>query len=171
MVKLTFDMPEHFAITLGKRGEEKSFVQFNWADMPANAIVAMLEYGAQRTFNDKVGGSDKTLADKIRVTQENVDRYKQGIVRKPRAQTASEEVWVPILRELIRDNLSDAKRKEYKALDAEKRNEWLDAIFDDMSEEMQENYETAAREQHEEREAEKAAKRAKLAKLKGLGSL
>lgn len=171
-ITIKLDAPT-FAIALGKRGDGPTkHVEVELAKLAPAALEAIFLYGMQRRFNDAAGGSDKTVDDKVKIVTELRDNFYAGIVRKPRATGSAEEPWRTILRQLVRENLSDKQRKEYKDVDAEKRNDWLDDVFDGFEDEMQQNYVEFAKEMYDRQQAEKAAKAAGLAKLKGkLGGL
>ena len=166
MIKITIELPREFHVRLGARTGEPRTVTVDWDKMPQAALAAIFTYGAQRKFNDAAGGGDKTLDDKVKIVEDLRSAFENGQVRKARVSGAGEEPWMPALRGLIRDNLTDAQRKEYKELDADKRNDWLEAVWDNMSETQSENYEEAAKEQHEAEMEVKAAKAARAAKLK-----
>ena len=73
-------------VTIGKRAEDgdaRSFEIFT-KDLPLVSLAATLQYGIQRFINDKIGGSDKKLADKFAIAETLMLNLRQGKVRKTR---------------------------------------------------------------------------------------
>lgn len=75
-----------YEVTIGKRAGETRTFQVNLADFPANAIEKIIAYGVQRTFNDKVGGSDTTLEEKAETVRQLIERWKRGDIGRAPAQ-------------------------------------------------------------------------------------
>ena len=75
-----------YEVTIGKRSGETRTFRVNLADFPANAIEKIIAYGVQRTFNDKVGGSDSTLEEKAKAVQLLIARWKRGDIGRAPAQ-------------------------------------------------------------------------------------
>lgn len=75
-----------YEVTIGKRAGETRTFQVNLADFPANAIEKIIAYGVQRTFNDKVGGSDTTLDEKAETVRQLIERWKRGDIGRAPAQ-------------------------------------------------------------------------------------
>lgn len=166
-MELKFNFDNTFVVSIGARSDEATrHVEIDVAKLPANALEAIFHYGLQRKFNDAIGGKDKTLDEKVKIVREMADRFYAGLVRKPRGEGSGEAPWMRFLRGLVRDNLDSAQKKEYKALDADKRDEWLDEIADKMDDAVRENYVLFAKELHEEDLAVKAKRAAMAARLK-----
>jgi hypothetical protein len=89
-------------VTIGKRAEDgdaRSFELFA-RDLPIVSLAAIYNYGFQRFFNDKCGGSDKKLADKFAIVETLMLNLRQGKVRKTRTV---EEPANPIEAEALRE--------------------------------------------------------------------
>lgn len=89
-MQITFNVPDTFAVTLGKRDGTPTSVAIPIAAFPENVLAAIFGYGVQRKFNDSVGGSDKTLDDKVAGVNDLIAQFKNGEVRA--ARTAGEAV-------------------------------------------------------------------------------
>lgn len=123
--------------TLGKRGDGDTFtLQATWGDLPANAQERIIRYGFQRIFNDRVGGSDKTLDDKVKAAKEMLEAFKRGEVHAVRTSSGD-----PVLDETRRLALaawklangdkaeSDKRIARVKAMDDDERDAHADAIL------------------------------------------
>lgn len=75
-----------YEVTIGKRAGETRTFRVNLADFPAHAIEKIIAYGVQRTFNDKVGGSDSTLDEKAATVEALIERWKAGDIGRAPAQ-------------------------------------------------------------------------------------
>lgn len=72
--------------TIGRRevGEDAKVFQVKFADLPLVAIDRIIRYGTQRFINDKLGGSDKTLATKCEMASNIIVELYNGEVSKRR---------------------------------------------------------------------------------------
>src|SRR5690554_1471601 len=105
-----------FTTTIAK---EKTF-ELRMAEFPINAILTMLAHGAQRKFNDAVGGSDKTPETKVELAGKMIEEYKQGIVSKRREGSAVDDVTRvgrKVMRGLLPQLLDAASLKKFRAMD------------------------------------------------------
>lgn len=153
-----------YAVTLGKREGNPTVIDLPLADMPVNAWLKIVRYGAQRTFNDAVGGADTVLADKVAAVNAMVADYVKGDVgRKVAAGVDAVTAEIrTILRGMVKAQVGAEKWKSDWA-DADDLGERLDAVFAKQPEAAQ----ATLRETAETNIAERAARKAKLA---GLGA-
>lgn len=122
--------------TIAKQDKEhaKTFA-IAFAEFPLNAIESMALHGAQRKFNDKVGGSDIKAEDKVKGAESMIEAYKRGEVETPRgtgapkatkaetlARTFARKAW------FAKYGKDESKVEEWKALDAKERNAKCDEI-------------------------------------------
>src|SRR5690554_2224127 len=77
-----------YEVTIGKRSGETRTFRVNLSEFPAHAIEKIVAYGVQRTFNDKVGGSDTTLEEKAKAVQLLIARWKRGDIGRAPAESA-----------------------------------------------------------------------------------
>lgn len=68
--------------TIGARSGEGQAVEWRAAEMPADALMRIFEYGAQRIFNDRVGGADSTIDQKVEAARKMVDAFRRGEIRR-----------------------------------------------------------------------------------------
>ena len=115
--KTTFDIPiEHF---------------------PLVALERFIVYGAQRVFNDAIGGSDKSPESKIETVGRMIDEYQAGTISKKRASSAPTTNLQTVARQLARTALrtvyaadSGLDFKSFTDLDRLAQNEKLDKIIE-----------------------------------------
>lgn len=159
----------NYAVTVGKRSGNGVSRAIPLADMPANAVLAIVNYGVQRKFNDAIGGSDTTQEEKLATVDKMIEAYLAGDVGRARAEGVTPmqaEIRI-ILRKLVKDQMGAEAYKT--ASNADDFNETLDAIFAEQSDEDRAAIEAAAR---EALEAKAKAKQATSGlKLGGLAKL
>lgn len=169
-ITLTLEIPTEYVVT--SRG---SHVKVNLAKIAREFPATFLELACHGT-TQKVADSVATLRPQEGETAEGAtvrqmsaarDGLEAGQWKRKRAARAGEPDYMRHLRALVRDNLADALRKEYKDLDAEKRNDWLDEVFESFDDEKAANYVAAAEEALADEVAEKAKKAKRLAALGG----
>lgn len=68
--------------TIGARSGDGQSIDWIASDMPAEALLRIFEYGAQRIFNDRVGGSDSTVEAKVEAARGMIEAFKRGEVRR-----------------------------------------------------------------------------------------
>lgn len=95
-------MADTYAVTLGKRDGNPTSVAIPVGEFPPNVIAAIFAYGVQRKFNDSVGGSDKTLDDKVAGVKELVEQFKRGEVRAARVAGESVDPFTAAVRTVMR---------------------------------------------------------------------
>ena len=116
-----------YEITIGKRAGETRTFQVNLADFPAHAIRKIIAYGVQRTFNDKVGGSDTTLEEKAETVRQLIERWKVGDIGRPPAQSV--DAVTAEARKLVRAMLRKSRPDIWKKVrDAENKDALLDKV-------------------------------------------
>lgn len=102
------------------------------ADMPINSILELLRYGAQRKFNDAIGGSDKSPGDKVAMAKSMLEDFKTGVIGK-RRESASVDARTTIARQImfawVRPKLSKEQKAKIKAMEADARVKWLDDMI------------------------------------------
>lgn len=116
-------------VTLGKRSGNIHVLPCKVADFPANAIESIFTYGGQRKFNDKVGGADSEVEDKIAEAEAMIERFKEGIVG--RVSAAGVDAFTHECRLAASRALRKTAKEVWaklKDLNADERNERLDAI-------------------------------------------
>jgi hypothetical protein len=150
-----------YAVTLGKREGNPTTLPIPMADMPASAWHAIVSYGAQRKFNDAVGGSDVDLATKIASAQAMIGDFIAGRVgRQTAVSTSPLEVAIRnVLRGLLVAKMDATQKAAWTALEAADRNKQLDARFAGLPEATQAKITAKAR-----ADIAEAAKRAAEAK-------
>lgn len=133
-------MAATFSTTIAKT---KTF-ELPMADFPINAILTMLAHGAQRKFNDAVGGADKSAETKVEMAAAMIAEYKDGVVSKRREAAAGVTVEVAagrkIMRGLVPQILNAEQVKTFRALTAAEQNakldEWVDANREALADEI-----------------------------------
>lgn len=157
--KITFALDaSEFHVMLGKRAGNAKPVTVDLTRLPENALAAIFLYGMQRKFNDKVGGADKTVEEKVKAAEAMRDRFYDGEVSAPRGTGAGKPAWWKFAAATIRENLkSHAKHGQaYKEADTAGREEMVQKAWDNLPAEKQAEIQTAAEERLEaEREAAK----------------
>lgn len=119
-----------FSTTIAKT---KTF-ELKMADFPLNAILAMLGHGAQRKFNDAVGGKERngeeyTAEMKVADAEALIDDFKKGVVTKRREGGGTDTrtaIARSVMRSLVPNLLSKDDVKKFRALEAAEQNEKLD---------------------------------------------
>lgn len=145
--------------------------RFQLDALPPHIIAELAMHGLTQKLADSCATlrpkENETETDCIRRQMADVyDALRAGNWKRRRTGNATDPL-LPILRGLLRENMSDAQRKEYKKLNTgDERNEFLDAILDGMDDEIADRYREFAQEEYDRLEAEKAERAAKLAKLK-----
>lgn len=101
-------------------------------EFPAEALVALMQYGIGRKFNDKVGGGDKTAATKVELATKMLADWKEGKIGRQAAAGVTDEI--KVRRQLIAQAIRAAgKGDDIKDLDAAALAEKCDAVFDAQS--------------------------------------
>lgn len=153
-----------YAVTLGKRNGEPTSIAIPLADMPANAVLKIMAYGAQRTFNDAVGGSDKTLDAKVTEARELIARYVAGDIGRRAAEgvdALTAEIR-KIMKAMVKAKVgAEAWKNEWA--EADDLDERIDAVFAKQAEAFRKDTEAAAQAAIDERNARRA-------KLSGMGA-
>lgn len=117
-----------YAVNIGKRSGDAINIPLPLADMPANAWLKIVNYGAQRTFNDAVGGSDTDTAAKADKVREMIEQYLAGDIGR-RAATGVDAV-TSAIRSIMRQLWKAQDKDGYNAAkDEDDLDERLDAIF------------------------------------------
>lgn len=120
-----------FSTTIAKT---KTF-ELKMEDFPINAILAMLSHGAQRKFNDAVGGKERegkeyTAEMKVADAEALIEDFKKGVVTKRREGGGTDirtSVARSIMRSLVPNLLGKDDVKKFRDLDAAEQNAKLDA--------------------------------------------
>lgn len=102
MPSITFEIPDSYAVTLGKRDGNPTSVAIPVTEFPANVLAAIFAYGVQRKFNDSVGGSDKTIDDKVKGVNDLIEQFKAGEVRAARTGGESVDPFTAAVRAVMR---------------------------------------------------------------------
>lgn len=105
------------------------------AEFPLEALGKFLAYGAQRVFNDAVGGSDKTADDKCALVKTMIAEFKEGNIGKRRTSVSVDNV-TKVARQFARKALRAvfvAKDKDWKGFTERERAE-QDLILDKVLE-------------------------------------
>lgn len=130
--EVTFPADMVLETTIGRRAGDGKTLQFRLGDMPLAAVEKMLRYGAQRIFNDAVGGADTTVADKVTQAQAMIERFKAGeIGRAVRAGVDAVTAEArKLMRLAVRKSMPEVWKK-FKDLPKDdqdaKLDEWLEA--------------------------------------------
>lgn len=118
-----------FDVTIGKRdGIKHSFV-VDLGKLPMASINAILTYGIQRIVNDKCGGADKTADEKAEIARKTIERLNDGSIAMRMPRSEGEPEINRFIRAEVRRCLSTESKREYKALAADDRDDYLDAKF------------------------------------------
>ena len=118
-----------YEVTIGKRSGETRTFKVNLADFPAHAIERIIAYGVQRTFNDRVGGSDTTLEEKAETVRLLIERWKRGDIGRPTPQTV--DALTAEARKLARATLRKSRPDIWKKIkDSSNKDELLDKIVE-----------------------------------------
>lgn len=119
-----------FTTTIAK---QKTF-EVDVTKLPANALEKIIAYGVQRTFNDAVGGSDKTPETKIEMVEKLIADYMKGEIGRQPGQSVD-----PLTKEMrsiaraeYRKALTNAGKKysEFTSKPADEQNAKLDEIIE-----------------------------------------
>lgn len=121
-----------FETTIAK---EKTF-QLKLEDFPIEAVVALMQYGVGRKFNDAVGGADKDAATKVSLAAAMIEDWKAGKIGRQARESVTDEVKVrrAVLTDLLKGT---AAADKLKGLEADKRAEALDNMFEKQPEATQ----------------------------------
>lgn len=99
-------------------------------DFTVEGILALLAHGAQRKFNDAVGGADKDATTKVQLAEAMITEWKEGKLAK-RSASAPVTDWAKMARKVLREQLGNALSaddlKKFRAMDAAEQNKKLDA--------------------------------------------
>lgn len=119
-----------FETTIAK---EKTF-QLKLEDFPIEAIVALMQYGVGRKFNDAVGGADKDAATKVALASGMIEDWKAGKIGRQRAEGATDEVKVrrQVLADLIKGTAAGEK---LKGMETAAKAAALDTLFEKQGDE------------------------------------
>lgn len=161
---------ESFAVTIGKREGNPVSIPVPVADMPANALFAMFAYGVQRKFNDAVGGSDKSVDDKVKAAREMIEAFTRGEVAKARGTGESVDPVTAEIRTMLRSDVKAAWIKAnsaegWKALEEDAIVAMLDAAFAEQDDETRAAIESVAKANLEAKAAIKNATKGLTGKL------
>lgn len=114
--------------TLGKRsGEDKKTFQLPAEKLHISAVEKVMRYGFQRLVNDRVGGDDMTLEDKIKDSEIFLGKLCDGTWRTE-ARRQSADLFTTVMRKHVIGLLPKEKRKQLAEL-ADKGVAYLDAVF------------------------------------------
>ena len=105
--------------TIGRRevGEDAKTFQVKFADLPLVAIDRIIRYGTQRFINDKLGGSDKTLAMKCEMASDIIVELYNGTVSKRREAVPADPMSkfrIEALKEIAGDSWAKINKLENK---------------------------------------------------------
>lgn len=103
--------------------------ELKMAEFPINALLTLLAHGAQRKFNDAVGGADKTAETKVEMAEAMIAEYREGVVSKRRESTAADPrttIARKIMRGLVPSLLDATQLKTFRALEKDVQTEKLD---------------------------------------------
>lgn len=106
-------------VVIGARSGDGQSVEWKVDDMPAEALMRVFEYGAQRIFNDRVGGSDTTVAQKREAVEAMIEAFKRGEVRRVATGGMSQDDKDLIA--AVRGMLPADKRKAFSAKDKDEQ--------------------------------------------------
>lgn len=121
---------ETYVCTFGKRDGNPTSRAIPMTEFPANAVLAIVRYGAQRKFNDALGGSDMTLEAKLEGFDKMVEAFKKGEVAKARGDGSGVSALEAEIRTLVRpDAKALAGNAAWKTMEEEERLEAIDALF------------------------------------------
>jgi len=130
-----FDLNTLSTLSLSTTIAKTETFTFTVADFPEAAIIAFLQYGFQRKFNDAVGGAERndapyTSAMKVADAKAMIEEYKQGIVSKRRegGSTVTPEISAArkVMRAMLPSLLSKDDLKKFRELEAVDANAKLD---------------------------------------------
>jgi len=118
-------------VTIGKRAGNPISTEIPLGDFPEAAWLKIMTYGAQRTFNDSVGGADIDQETKVANVREMIENFKQGIVGRVAAEgvdpvTAGVRT---IMRAKVKKAVDEKTWAKFEALDAKDQNAKLDEQF------------------------------------------
>lgn len=159
MFDITISLPE--AIDFTRAGQ---VFRAELAKMPVTIVQQLVMHGAIQKIGDAASGAKGDGVFAINAMTAAHEALLAGNWGRTRG-AAGEPLVNRFIRDIIRAVLSDASKKEYKALDAEKRNEWLDAKFDALTTEQADAVTRAAEAAMETWQAEQAAKKAMVGEL------
>ena len=146
-------------VTIGKRAGTPQSTEIPLGEFPEAAILKIMAYGAQRVFNDAVGGSDTDQAAKVATVRKMIDDFKKGIVG--RAASEGVDAVTAGIRAVIKSKLKAGLPKEkwakFEALDAKAQNTKLDEYIAKQGEEFQTKVRTTVETKLAQRAAEKQA--------------
>jgi len=122
--------------TINRRGKEHmTTFDIVLAQFPLVALERFITYGAQRCFNDAIGGADKTPESKVETVKLMIEEYQAGEVSKRRISAPVDNVQV-VTRQLARAALrammaeQNVDFKAFTELARDVQNEKLDMIID-----------------------------------------
>lgn len=125
-----------FAFTASTTIAKSKTFTLPMADFPVEAILSFLAYGAQRKFNDAVGGAERdgkpyTPEQKVNDAEALIKDFLAGKITKRReggaAVTNETTAGRKVMRAMLPTLLSTADLKAFRALDAGDQNTKLDA--------------------------------------------
>lgn len=103
----------------------------NMADFPVEAIVEFIRYGAQRKFNDAIGGADKTAKEKVDAAKLMIQEFKDGKLGKRREGGGGATVETlaarKVMRAIVKGKMSAADYAAFGKLDPADQLAKLDA--------------------------------------------
>lgn len=155
----------NYDVTVGtgstKEGtRETKVTNVDVADFPEVALEKIFSYGFQRYINDGCGGSDKTLADKVKHVEETIARLKEGIIAKTRSSSGKPAYW-SFVRKIVRGKLTGKNKEGLDKLhEASERNEYIDELFEGLKEDAQAKIVEVAEALYAEAQKRKAAEQA-----------
>lgn len=115
--------------TIGARQDGGKTFQLAANRLHESSFIKVLEYGFQRWLNDRVGGKDTTLEDKIADTSIFLAKVEDGtwkIIAKTRDTV---DLRTRIARKLVMAKLPKDKRKELAESEKDSVNAFLDAVI------------------------------------------
>lgn len=126
-----------YGVTIGKRsGDDTVSVPYPaLADWAPESILRVWEYGCQRFVNDRIGGSDTTVAQKAEAARALMERIVSGDWER-RAASAVEPIVAKrriVVANMVKAKVGDTAWKDEYA-DAEDLGNILDVIYDKQSE-------------------------------------
>lgn len=151
-----------FSVTLGARTKGATPVSriIPTGDFPRNVWEYAVAYGWQRVFNDKIGGADKSIADKVALVEQKIESFRIGNVTKARAAGMSERDSA-LLSVLKAIHKTDVSKEQYKADSAaDDFDDTLFAAYEEMDDDATREQIESAVDRELERRAEDRARKA-----------
>lgn len=146
-------------VTVGKRAGNPVSTEIPLATFPEAAWLKIVSYGAQRTFNDAIGGSDTDQADKVKQVRAMIADYAKGIVGRQAAEgvDAVTAGIRNVMKAKLKANLKGDKLAKFEAMEGKELGETLDKAFAAQGEAFQTKVRETVEARIKQRAAEKAA--------------